>query len=307
MADMVRAGLFDGLVSITVLNTTEAVREGKRIHDLTPTTSAAFGRSLTIGAILGSSLKEEDHKVSVIIKGDGPLGRMIIDANNKIEVKGTIDHPEVSLPPNEQGKLDVKGAVGTKGTIRVIKDIGLKEPYIGTVELVSGELAEDITQYFFYSEQVPSAVALGVLVDKDGSILAAGGFLAQLLPGHEEEHILYLENILSRFTRGISYEILDTPDVKELLQKIAGDQGYKILSEKEISYHCDCSVEKMQRALISLGKKELTELIEEGEAELICHFCNRKYTFSKEDLEELLKIALANRKIRIIDADTFEQ
>lgn len=292
MSDMITASLFDNMVKISVLNTTKAVKYAKKIHNLTPTTSAAFGRALTIGAIMGSTLKEDDYKVSVIIKGDGPAGRIIIDANNNIDVKGTIDNPNVDLPPNKFNKLDVKGAVGEHGYLRVIKDIGLKDAYIGSVDLVSGELAEDITNYFYVSEQIPSAVALGVYVDKDGEILAAGGFFAQLLPGHDEEHIVFLENIINKFKRGISKEIYDYPNVNELLKKLIPDEEYKIILEKNIEYKCNCSREKLEKAVISLGKKEIEELINDGEAELVCHFCNTKYNFSKEDLKNLLEKAL---------------
>lgn len=291
-SNIVTAMLFNSRVRVSVMNTTEVVKEAQKIHGTCHTATAALGRAITAGVMLGDSLKEKDYKCSLILNGGGPVGRIIVDSNNAVHVRADIDHPVVNLPLRADGKLDVGGAVGVNGYLRIIKDIGLKEPYIGTVDLVSGEIGEDLTSYFFYSEQIPSAVAVGVLVNPQNEVLASGGFLAQLLPDHKEEHIEFLEGIIGTFGKGISHMLFDTPDTEELLSRLLKDAEYHINSKKEIEYRCNCSRQKLTAAIISMGRQEIASLIEEGGAELTCHFCNSKYYFSKEDLEQILQDAI---------------
>jgi len=288
--NLVRATLFDTHVSITFLNTTDLCREGRNIHNTSRTASAALGRAMTAAALLGDSLKEDDFRSVLILAGGGPVGRIVAESNNKVHVRADIDHPEVDVPAKENGKLDVGALVGKDGYLRVLKDIGLKEPYIGTVDLVSGEIAEDLTAYYFYSEQIPTAAALGVLVAQDGTILSAGGFLGQLLPGHTEEHIEFLENLAQKFAGGISRVLVDTPDVYEMLRIAAGDHPYEIVSEKEVRYHCPCNVHKIESIILSMGREEIENLIAEGGAEIQCHYCKKAYGFSPDSLRQLLDI-----------------
>ena len=276
-------------IAITCINSTNLVEEARKIHDLSPVATATFGRLLTITAIMGNEMKNEKDKLTVQIKGNGPIGTMLVTANNIPEVKGYVAEPHVDLPLNEFGKLDVGGAVGYEGYINVIKDIGLKDPYIGISPLVSGEIAEDFANYFVNSEQRQSAVALGVLVDKNG-VKSAGGYLITPMPDATEEEIGKVEQAI--FKAGAMSKMLDNNlTLKEIAKKVTGDENVKILEDDIIpKYKCDCSKEHMKDALISIGKKDLEEILkEDGQAELMCHFCNKKYIFSKDELEEMIK------------------
>ena len=275
-------------ISVICADTTNLVEEARKIHDLSPVVTAAFGRLLTMTAIMDTEIKERKGKLTVQIKGSGPIGTMLVTGYNQGKVKGYVANPVVDLPLNEFGKLDVGKAVGNEGYINVIKDIGLKDPYIGVSPLVSGEIADDFANYFVNSEQRNSAVALGVLVDKDG-VRASGGYLINPMPDATEEDIAKLEQAI--FKAGSMSKMLDQKlTLKEIAQKITGDEEIKILEDNIIpEYKCDCSKEHMEDALISIGKAELEDILNtDGQAELVCHFCHKKYLFSKDELEKII-------------------
>ena len=278
----------NGKISVICADTTKLVEEARKIHDLSPVVTAAFGRLLTITAIMDTEIKERNGKLTVQIKGSGPIGTMLVTGYNQGKVKGYVANPVVDLPLNEFGKLDVGKAVGNEGYINVIKDIGLKDPYIGVSPLISGEIAEDFANYFVNSEQRNSAIALGVLVDKDG-VRASGGYLINPMPDATEEDIAKLEKTI--FKAGSMSKMLDQKlTLKEIAQKITGDDKIRILEDDIIpEYKCDCSKEHMEEALISIGKTELKDILDtDGQAELVCHFCHKKYLFTKEELKELI-------------------
>lgn len=280
---------YDGKISVVCASTTNLVEEARKLHDLSPLSTAAMGRVLTITALMGAEMKNKTDKLTIQIKGNGPIGKMVAVSDNYPHVKACITNPHADLPLNEFGKLDVGGAVGQDGYINVIKDIGLKDPYIGVAPLTSGEIADDFTNYFVNSEQRQSAVALGVLVDKNG-VRQAGGYLITPMPDATDEEISQIEK--SIFEAGAISKMLDQNlTLLEIAKKVTGDKNVKIL-EEDITpvYKCDCSKEKMSKALISIGKKDLEDIIKEDEkAELVCHFCNKKYQFTKEELEKLLE------------------
>ena len=275
-------------ISVICADTTNLVEEARKIHDLSPVVTAAFGRLLTMTAIMDTEIKEKDGKLTIQIKGSGPIGTMLVTGYNQGKVKGYVANPIVDLPLNEFGKLDVGKAVGNEGYINVINDIGLKDPYIGISPLISGEIAEDFANYFVNSEQRNSAVALGVLVDKDG-VRASGGYLINPMPDATEEDIAKLEQAI--FKAGSMSKMLDEKlTLKEIAQKITGDEEIKILEDNIIpEYKCDCSKEHMEDALISIGKTELEDILNtDGQAELVCHFCHKKYLFEKDDLQRII-------------------
>ncbi|QPC47995.1 Hsp33 family molecular chaperone HslO [Mangrovibacillus cuniculi] len=288
---IVKALAYDGQIRAYAASTTEAVSEAQRRHYTWPTASAALGRSMTAGVIMGSMLKG-DHKLTVKVEGGGPIGAIIVDADAHGHVRGYVTHPLTHVELNEHGKLDVRGVVGTNGYLSVVKDIGLRDNFTGQVPIVSGELGDDFTYYFAVSEQVPSSVGVGVLVNPDNSILAAGGFIIQVLPGTTdetiskiEEHISTMEPVSKLIERGL------TPE--EILETILGKENVKFLETQPVTFRCTCSKERFGNAIISLGSEEIQEIIDtEGQAEAQCHFCNEKYVFIKEELEELLEEAL---------------
>lgn len=280
---------YDGKISVVCANTTELVEKARQTHDLSPVTTAAFGRLLTMTAIMGNEMKSADNKLTIQLKGNGPIGTMLTTSNNFPKVKGYVANPVVDLPLNDIGKLDVGGAVGNEGFINVIKDIGLKEPYVGICPLVSGEIAEDFAEYFAKSEQKNTAVSLGVLVNKDG-VKSAGGYIITPMPDATDEEISRIEQ--SIFKAGAISKMLDQNlSLLEIAKKVTGDENVQILEENITPvYECDCSKEHMSDGLATLNKDVLKEMIEEDKkAELVCHFCNKKYEFSKEELEEILK------------------
>lgn len=280
---------YNGKISVICANTTELVENARKTHDLSPVATAAFGRMLTITSIMANEMKSSHDKLTVQIKGNGPLQMMVATANNFPKVKGYVVNPVVSMPLNEDGKLDVGGAIGHNGYINVIKDIGLKEPYIGICPLVSGEIAEDFAEYFAKSEQKNTAVALGVLVDKNG-VKSAGGYMITPMPDATEEEISKVEQ--SIFKAGAISKMLDNNlSLEQIAKNITGDDNIEILKENiQPMYECDCSKEHMSDALKTIGEKDLKEIIEQdGRAELECQFCNKKYEFSKEELKEILK------------------
>ena len=279
----------NGKISVICADTTNLVEKARKTHDLSPVVTAAFGRMLTITAIMGSEMKNVKDKLTVQIKGNGPIEMMVATTNNFPKVKGYVANPQVDIPLNEFGKLDVGGAVGSEGYINVIKDIGLKDPYIGISPLTSGEIADDFANYFVNSEQRNSAVALGVLVDKNG-VKSAGGYLINPMPDATEEEILQVEQAI--FKAGAMSKMFDKQlTLKEIAQKITGDENVEIIEEKITPiYQCDCSKEHMADSLATIGKEELQDIIETDEkAEILCHFCNKKYQFTKQELEEIVK------------------
>lgn len=280
---LVRGTALGGKVRAFAATTKQLVDELHQRQGTLAVASAALGRTATMAAIMGVMMKGEE-KLTLQVKGDGPIGKIVVDANARGEVRGYVDHPQIELPLKPNGKLDVSGAVG-EGFIYVTKDLGLKEPYNGSTPLVSGELAEDFTYYFAKSEQTPSAVALGVLVDVDYTIRAAGGWLIQLLPGLSDEEIDEIEQQVAKI-RPIT-ELLDrgmTPD--EILREILPD--FTKLDESEVYFQCYCSRDRVEQTLISLGYDELEAMIhEDGQAEASCHFCNEFYHFTGEELEAL--------------------
>lgn len=279
---------YNGKVSVICADTTELVEKARITHDLSPVATAAFGRMLTITSIMAVEMKNRKDKLTIQIKGNGPLEVMVATSNNFPRVKGYVGNPQIDLPLNEFGKLDVGEAVGHQGYINVIKDIGLKEPYIGISPLVSGEIAEDFANYFVKSEQRQSAVALGVLVNKEG-VKSAGGYLINPMPDATEEEISKIEK--SIFEAGAMSRMLDEKlTLHEIAKKITGDENIKAI-EEDITplYECDCSKEHMSEGLATLGKEQLQDIIEkDGKAELICHFCNKKYQFTKEELNDII-------------------
>lgn len=288
MADKIIKFLaYNGKISVTCADTTELVEMAKEIHDLSPVVTAAFGRLITITTIIGSEMKGKEDKLTIQLKGSGKIGKMITVCNNKPEVKGYVTNPYVDIPLNEDGKLDVGKAVGNNGFINVIKDIGLKEPYIGIAPLTSGEIAEDFAHYFEISEQKQTAVALGVLINKDG-VKSSGGYIIRPMPDATEEEIIKIEQ--SIFKAGSVSKMLDSGlSLVDIAKKITGDTDIQIIEENIVpKYVCDCNKEHMARGLSTIGKEELREIIDvDGKAELTCHFCNKKYEFSKEELENL--------------------
>ncbi|MEK5059889.1 Hsp33 family molecular chaperone HslO [Paenibacillus shunpengii] len=284
---LVRGTALGGRVRAFAVSTTQLVEELRRRHDTFPVVTAALGRTVTAAAMMGAMLKGEE-KLTVQVKGEGPVGQIVADANAKGEVRGYVNEPHIHLPSNSMGKLDVAGAVGTTGYIHVIKDLGLKEPYRGSIPIVSGELAEDFTYYFATSEQTPSAVGLGVLVDTDNSVIVAGGFIIQLLPGLNDNEITEIENSLGSLPP-VTTLLEQGLEVEDMLRRILPD--VEIRDQMDIEFKCQCSRERVEQTLISLGEEELTNLIEEGKAEVVCHFCNEAYQFEKEDLEAILEQA----------------
>lgn len=291
--DILKRGTsMDGTIRVFACITTELVNKAQQIHHTYPVATAALGRTLTAAAMMGASgLKNEDDSMTIQIKGDGPLGFVVAVTGADAKVRGYVANPYVDRPLNEKGKLDVGGAIG-QGYLSVVRDLGLKEPYVGQVPLVSGEIAEDITMYYAQSEQTPTATGLGVLVDTDNSCIAAGGFMIQLMPGATDETAKKLEEILDKIPP-VTTMIHEGANVDDLI--FAVTDGFDMLienKEEHPAYECKCSKERMEQALISIGEEELRGIIEEqGEAELNCQFCDNKYKFNKEELEELLRQA----------------
>jgi len=282
---LIKALGFNGQVRAYAAKTTETVGEAQARHFTWPTASAALGRAMTAGVMMGAMLKGEE-KLTIKIEGGGPIGAILVDSNGKGEVRGYVTNPQTHFDLNEKGKLDVRRAVGTEGTLTVVKDIGLRDFFTGQVPIVSGELGEDFTYYFVTSEQTPSSVGVGVLVNPDNTILAAGGFILQLMPGAEEETISALENRLKSIPP-ISKLIQQGLTPEEILSELLGDD-MKILEKLPVSFTCTCSKERFADAIIGLGAEEIQDMIDtEGKAEAQCHFCNEKYHYSKEELEEL--------------------
>lgn len=277
---------FDGQVRVYTIDATETVREAQQRHDTWSASSAALGRTMIGALLLGATLKGNE-KITVKIEGDGPVGHIIVDSNGKGEVKGYIANPKVSLPPNDLGKIDVRGAVGTQGSLTVTKDLGMKDTFSGQVPLVSGELGEDFTYYMATSEQTPSAFGLSVLVDTDDTIKTAGGFMIQVMPGATDETITKLEQSIASIP--MVSQLMDSGEKpEEILERLVGEGNAKILEKSPVAFNCDCSKDRFSRAIIALGEKEIDDMITEDQgAEASCHFCGNNYNYTVEELEAL--------------------
>lgn len=285
---IVRAITKDGFLKATAICSTGIAERARQIHHTTPTATAALGRVLTAASMMGNMQKVENGTLTLQIKGGGPLGTVLAVSDHEGNVRGYVTNPQVELPLRADGKLDVGGAVGHEGTLTVIKDLHMKEPYVGTIDLLGGEIAEDIAGYFVESEQIPTACGLGVLVDRDQSVKSAGGYLIQLLPGATEDTIVKVEGGIMA-AGPVSALLEQDPDPEHLLRTVMSDFDLKILETQPVSYKCYCSRERVERALISLGRKELEDMLrEQGGCQLSCQFCDTVYDFSREDLEKLL-------------------
>lgn len=293
-------------IKISAAITTDVVEEATKIHKLSKTTSAALGRVLTAAAIIGSWQKNEKDSITLSINGNGPAGKIVATCKNDGYVKGYVTNPGADLPTREaDGKIDVAGIVG-EGNLTLVMDTGMKKPYTGTVNLTTGEIAEDLAVYFLQSDQVPSAVGLGVLVDVDYSIKAAGGFIIQLMPDATEEQISKLEENLKGLPSVTS--ILDEyHDAEKLIEILMKDIDFKILEKREITYKCNCSREKVEDAIVSVGPREIEEILrEDKKAEVSCYFCDKVYNFDESDLERMLKKAEdINKNREIVIHDNF--
>lgn len=287
---IIRATAADGQIRAFAATTCDLVEYARSAHNTSPVATAALGRLLTAGAMMGVMMKGEKDILTIKINGDGPIQGLTVTADSKGNVKGYAYNPDVMLPPNEKGKLDVGGALGV-GVLSVIKDIGLKEPYVGDTILVTSEIAEDLTYYFATSEQTPSSVALGVLMNKNNTVRQAGGFILQLLPGASEEIIDKLEKKLAKISSITS--MLDAGKTPEMiLEDILGEFDLEILDKLPTKFYCNCSKARIEKALVSVGKKDLQEMIDDGETiEVNCHFCNRHYPITVEELKTLLEQA----------------
>ncbi len=285
---MVRAAAADGQIRAFAVTSAGLVEEARKAHDTSPVATAALGRLMSAGAMMGAMMKGEKDLLTLQIQCSGPIGGLVVTADAHGNVKGYVHHPEVMLPPNKNGKLDVGGALGL-GVLSVIRDLGMKEPYVGQTELKTGEIAEDLTYYFASSEQTPSSVGLGVLMNRDNTVRRAGGFLIQLMPFAEEQTIARLEqNLAGVASVTACLDQGDTPE--QLLEKLLDGLSPEFLDEQDVRFHCNCSRERVEKALVSIGKKELAEMIQEGRpVEVKCHFCNKAYEFNMEDLKNIIK------------------
>ena len=296
MDKLVRAITKDGSVKAVAAVTKDLTEQVRNIHKTLPVATAALGRTLAAASIMGNALKEENASLTLQIKGGGPLGTVLAVSDHLGNVRGYVQNPQVNVPLREDGKLDVGRAVGADGTLTVIKDIGLKEPYIGSVGLLGGEIAEDLAAYFVESEQIPTACALGVLIDRDQSVKAAGGYIIQLLPGAGEDVIAKVEGGV--MAAGAVTALLDRdPDPEALLRTVLSDFEVEILETAPIEYKCYCSRDRVERALISMGVAELEDLLaEQGGCELGCQFCDKVYRFTDKELQAIIDQMKAQKK-----------
>lgn len=288
MAKILRGLTCDGSAQILVINSTDMVADAVKIHSCAPTAAAALGRVLTATSLMGTTLKDKGNNITVNFRGDGPCGHILAVSDYMGNVKGYVQNPHTDIPRKASGKIDVSGAVG-KGTLNVVKDVGEKEPYIGITNIVSGEIAEDISSYYAESEQIPTVVSLGVLLRPNGSVLAAGGLIIQLLPFAAEDVIEKIEKNLPAIT-GISALFKEGKDNKEIADIALEGIEYDVFDEYEVGYKCDCSRDRMGRALLTVNPVELYNiLVEDGKIEVGCQFCNNKYSFTGSDIEEIRK------------------
>ena len=287
---LIRGASIDEGIRFFACRTTDLVDKASKIHDCYPVTAAALGRLLSAASMMGTMLKSDKDTLTLQINGKGPAGAVVAVTDSSGNVRGYVANPHVELPLKSNGKLDVGGAVGLDGALTVIKDMGLKEPYIGQIPIVTGEIAEDLTSYFAISDQTPTAVGLGVLAETEG-VTAAGGFIIQVMPGADDTAISGIENSISGL-KPVTEMIRHGMTPEEIISQVMNGIEYTIYETREVEYRCNCSRERIERALISIGEKELHDMIEEqGHAEVVCHFCNEKYMFNKEELVELLEKA----------------
>ena len=288
---LIRAITADGMVKATAVTTRELTERARQIHKTLPVVTAALGRTLAAASMMGNALKSEGASLSIQVRGGGPVGAIVAISASEGNVRGYAEHPQVDLPLRSDGKLDVGAAVGCDGTLTVIKDLCMKEPYIGSVQLLGGEIAEDIAQYFVESEQIPTACALGVLVDRDQSVRCAGGYLIQLLPGAGEDVISKVE--AGVYAAGAVTKLLTANDDPEaMLRTVLSEFELEVLETAPVAYRCTCSRDRVERALLSLGADELRQMLDEqGHAELTCQFCDQVHQFSGEDLRRILELA----------------
>ena len=285
---LVRAISKDGFVKAAAVTTKDITERARQIHKTLPVATAALGRTLAAASIMGNALKGEGSSVTLQIKGGGPLGKLLAVGESDGSVRGTVDYPQVDLPLRSDGKLDVGSAVGADGTLTVVRDLNMKEPYVGSVALLGGEIAEDLAAYFVESEQIPTACGLGVLVDRDQSVLVAGGYLIQLLPGAPEDVIMKVEGSILA-AGNVTKLLSEENDAESMLRRALSDFDMDILETTPIEYRCYCSRDRMERALISMGIEEMESLIEEqGQADLTCRFCDSVQHFSGEQLDTIL-------------------
>ena len=291
MDQLIRAITKDGMVKATALTTRDMTERARQIHKTLPVATAALGRTLAAASMMGNALKGDGASLTIQIRGGGPLGAIVVVSDNEGNVRGYVEHPDVDIPLRSDGKLDVGTAVGADGTLTVIKDLNLKEPYVGSVQLLGGEIAEDIAQYYVESEQIPTACALGVLVDRDQSVRCAGGYLIQLLPGAGEDVISKVE--AGVYAAGaVTKLLLANDDPEAMLRTVLSDFELDILETAPVEYRCTCSHERVERALLSLGAEELQSILDDqGQAELTCQFCDRVHRFSRDDLRGLIRRA----------------
>lgn len=286
---MIRAIAADAQIRAFAVTSRELVEEARAAHNTSPVVTAALGRLMTGALMMGGMLKGEKDILTLQIRGAGPVHGITATADATGHVKGYADNPSAMMPPNSAGKLDVGGVIGA-GVLHVMKDMGLKEPYASTVALQTGEIADDLTYYFAASEQIPSVVALGVLMNRDNTVRQAGGFIVQLMPFTSEEVIGRLEKKLEEIT-SVTELLEEGKTPEEILENVLGEFGLDITDKMPVGFRCDCSRERVEKVLLSLGAKELQELVDDGnEVELHCHFCNKHYTFSVEEVERLMKV-----------------
>lgn len=289
---MVRATAADAQIRAFAVTSRELTEAARAAHNTSPVVTAALGRLMAGALMMGGMLKGEKDILTLQVRGAGPVHGITATADAAGHVKGYADNPQAMMPPNSVGKLDVGGVIGA-GVLHVMKDMGMKEPYVSTITLQTGEIADDLTYYFVASEQVPSVVALGVLMNRDNTVRQAGGFIVQLMPFTSEEIISRLEEKLTKIT-SVTELLEEGKTPEELLESVLGELGLEITDRMPVSFRCDCSRERVEKVLLSLGKKDLQEMIDEGkEVELHCHFCNRNYTFSVEEVERLMKAGSA--------------
>ncbi len=288
MGKLIRCITSDGQVMATAVDTTDIVNRAEQIHKTSAVVTAALGRLLTAGSMMGNMLKGRDDSITLRVNGDGPTGSLIVVSDFNGDVRGYVQNPVVELPLNEKGKLDVGGAVGKNGLLYVLKDLGLKEPFSGSVPLVSGEIAEDITSYYAMSEQIPTVCALGVLVNPDLSVKAAGGYIIQLLPAASDSTIDKLEKSISEL-RSVTAMLSDGMTPEDIVRAALSGFEVEVLYTQDIEYKCNCSKERVAKALVSLGREELEEMAAEKEVtEVSCHFCDKVYKFSSNELKKLV-------------------
>lgn len=289
MGKLIRCITSDGAVMISAVDTTDMVEKAQKIHDTTAVVTAALGRLLTAGTIMGNMMKGDENSLTLRVKADGPAGSLVVVSDPSGNVKGYVENPHVTIPPKANGKLDVGGAVGKNGHLYVLKDVGLKEPYSGIVPLVTGEIAEDITSYYATSEQIPTVCALGVLVNGDRSVACSGGFIMQLLPGADDSTIDKIEENIGKL-KPVTTMLAENKTIKDIVDAALDGFEVEVLYTEEVAYKCDCSRERVIKALVTLGPDELQKMAEEmPEIELNCHFCNKNYKFTPAEVRTLAK------------------